>query len=157
MRSLVHERDRADLERRLSALTPDRSRRWGRMTAPQMVCHLTDSFRGVLGERTDPGAPQPPPAPFIGRTVVKWAALYLPLPWPHGTPTAPSADQERGGTPPTEFARDMASLREVSDRFRRQLAVVAKRPHFFFGPLTEAEWARWGYRHMDHHLRQFGL
>jgi len=29
--------------------------------------------------------------------------------------------------------------------------------HPLFGRLTTAEWGRWGYRHMDHHLRQFGV
>jgi hypothetical protein len=51
----------------------------------------------------------------------------------------------------------MAALHEATDRFIRELPTVARRPHFLFGPLSEAQWARWGYRHMDHHLRQFGL
>jgi hypothetical protein len=154
-RSLLHSRDRAAVEARLAALTPDREGRWGRMTAPQMVCHLTDAFRGVLGERTSVGAARQPP--LLARTVVKWAALYLPFSWPHGLPTAAAADQERGGTPPTVFERDVATLRTVTDRFINELPTVASRPHFMFGALTEAQWARWGYRHMDHHLRQFGL
>lgn len=29
-------------------------------------------------------------------------------------------------------------------------------PHSFFGPLTPEEWALLGYKHLDHHLRQFG-
>ena len=29
-------------------------------------------------------------------------------------------------------------------------------PHTFFGPLTPEEWANLMYKHLDHHLRQFG-
>ena len=29
--------------------------------------------------------------------------------------------------------------------------------HPMFGDLTRGEWGRWGYRHMDHHLTQFGV
>jgi Protein of unknown function (DUF1569). len=51
----------------------------------------------------------------------------------------------------------MAALRSTTDRFLCELPSIARRPHYLFGPLTEAQWARWGWRHMDHHLRQFGL
>jgi hypothetical protein len=30
-------------------------------------------------------------------------------------------------------------------------------PHSFFGPLTPEEWAALMYKHLDHHLRQFGV
>ena len=155
MKSLLHPRDRAAIETRLAALTPDRGRRWGRMTAPQMVCHLTDAFRGVLGERGS--AETARSTTLLGRTVVKWTALSMPLPWPHGLRTSPAADQERGGTPPAVFENDVSALLAATDRFLAELSVVARRPHYIFGPLSEEQWARWGYRHMDHHLRQFGL
>jgi hypothetical protein len=31
------------------------------------------------------------------------------------------------------------------------------REHPFLGKLSRAEWLRWAYLHMDHHLRQFGV
>lgn len=152
--SLADPRERAAIETRLASITPASERRWGRMTAPQMICHLTDAFRASLGERTG-GKPMRPP-PLVGRTLVKWGALYTPIPWPHGLRTTATADQERGGTPPVEFARDVAELRASMDRFVRELPAISQRTHFIFGTLTPWEWARWGWRHMNHHLRQFG-
>jgi hypothetical protein len=38
----------------------------------------------------------------------------------------------------------------------RDLYLHALGHHPLFGPLTRAEWGRWGLRHADHHLRQFG-
>ena len=101
------------------------------------------------------GGKVPRPPTLFGRTIMKWWALHLS--WPHGIRTAARADQERGGTPPTTFESDLATLRATTDRFVRELPALTQRSHYFFGRLTEAEWARWGYQHMNHHLRQFGL
>jgi hypothetical protein len=30
-------------------------------------------------------------------------------------------------------------------------------PHSFFGRLTPEEWSMWMYKHLDHHLQQFGV
>jgi hypothetical protein len=154
MKTLSRARDLEEIRARLARLRPDSPRRWGRMSAPQMVCHLTDAFRNILGERATAGVRQPG---HLRGTLLKWAALYAPVPWPRGLRTRPEADQERGGTPPGEFTRDVAALGAACDRFLAARAVVAQRPHYRFGALTQAEWARWAYLHMDHHLRQFGL
>jgi Protein of unknown function (DUF1569). len=157
MKSLLYPKDRAAISARLARLEPTTPPRWGRMSAAGMVCHLTDAFRGFLGERgkfrTVPPSRRTTPKQFA----VKVFALYLPVSWPKGVRTPPEADQEQGGTPPSEFARDVASLEGACDRFLSRLDEIAERPHFLFGSLTRGEWARWGYRHMDHHLRQFGL
>src|SRR5436305_2276145 len=146
--------NRAELLTRFATLRRDTPRRWGRMTAHQMVCHCTDAFRNVLGER--PTAPAKPNGPMRAR-LLKWVALYGPMHWPRGIKTRPEADQEQGGTRPEDFERDIASLAQASDRFARNLASVSARPHFMFGKLSEREWARWAYLHLDHHLRQFDL
>jgi len=39
------------LEARLARLTPATERRWGQMNAHEMICHLSDSFLAMLGER----------------------------------------------------------------------------------------------------------
>jgi len=36
-------------------------------------------------------------------------------------------------------------------------AGCTKNPHSFFGRLTPEEWAILMYKHLDHHLRQFGV
>ena len=51
MKSLRDASAQTEIRERLSRVTPDAPRLWGRMNARQMVCHLADSFRAVLGER----------------------------------------------------------------------------------------------------------
>lgn len=157
MKSLLNPHDRAQISDRLARLEPATPRRWGRMSANGMVCHLTDAFRGFLGERGQFRTIPPSRRTTAKQFAVRVFALYLPISWPRGVRTRPEADQEQGGTPPSEFARDVASLEAACDRFVARLEEISERPHFLFGSLTPAEWARWGYRHMDHHLRQFGL
>lgn len=138
------------LIRRLRTLRPDTPRRWGRMSAPQMVCHLRDSYRAVMGERERTSAET-----LFGRTVLRWVALKAPVPWPRGFPTRPELDQTKGGTPPGDFAADVADLETLIVRFHADARDFTFGRHSVFGALTDREWARWGWLHTDHHLRQF--
>jgi len=149
--TLLHPAARAEILRRIEALTPESERRWGRMTAHQMVCHLSDACRAALGERR---------VPVIGtlweRTVIRWLAIHTNVKWPQGVRTVPEADQEITGTRPTEFARDVDELRRLIQRFNGAEAQLSGH-HPLFGALSAAEWGRFSYRHADHHLRQFGI
>ena len=152
MKTLARPEDKAEILRRLERLRPDSTRRWGRMSPHQMVCHLSDSFRVATGEK------QASPATSVfHRTVVKWIALHVPLPWPAGLQTRPEVDQERGGTRPADFAADVAQLETLVEVITTAPPrTLAGQVHPIFGPMSEAAWLRWGYLHMDHHLRQFG-
>ena len=115
MKTLARHRDKTEILQRLRAVRPDSVSRWGRMSAPQMVCHLSDSFRMVLGQK-----PVCDATGWRQRTIVKWIALYLPVPWPAGIRTRPELDQERGGTMPGDFAADIAELEALLDRVATQ-------------------------------------
>ena len=148
--TLLDPEARAEILRRIEALTPRSERRWGRMTPHQMVCHLSDACRAALGERR---------VPVIGtlweRTGIRWLATHTNVKWPQGVRTVPEADQEIGGTRPTEFARDVDELRGLIERFSGPETQLSG-DHPLFGALSAAEWGRFSYRHADHHLRQFG-
>ena len=122
------------------------------MSAHQVVCHLNDSFRMAIGLK-----PVSPATGALQRTVVKWTALYLPLPWPPGIGTRPEIDQLLGGTKPVDFATDLAELEALVELVTAQPRRFEWQPHPIFGPMSEAAWLRWGYLHTDHHLRQFGV
>jgi hypothetical protein len=152
MKTLARARDKEEILRRLATVRADSPRRWGRMTAPQMICHLTDAFLGVIGE-----LPIRREATLMGRTLVKWFALYAPVNWPSGIPTSPEFDQAAGaGTRPSEFAADVERLRGLVVRVSSGADPAPWTAHPIFGPLTARQWLRWSYLHVDHHLRQFG-
>ena len=135
---------------RLQKLHDKRPRAWGRMTPHEMLCHLGDSFAGVLGERPITSAET-----WLYRTVVRYIALHTTLAWPKGSPTRPEVDQSVGGTKPVEFEKDRERAIALLRRFAAPEAPLTRHP--LFGELTHEEWMIWGYRHTDHHLRQFAL
>lgn len=142
--------DLTEVRQRIAALTPEDVRAWGTMNVGEMVCHLRDSYELPMGQR----AAKPMQTPGIPVVMLKWIALRAPMKWPQGIKTVPEVDQKAGGTPPMEFAADRAGLLAALDRFAASRGPFVAHP--IFGPLTTAEWMRWGYLHADHHLRQFG-
>ena len=153
MKTLARPRDKDEILRRLRTLQIDSPRRWGRMSAHQMVCHLGDAFRMGTGEMTvslASGLPQ--------RTIIKWIALYLPVKWPPDIQTRPEIDQVAGaGRCPSDFAGDVAEVEALIEGFAARAGSTEWPPHPIFGRLSASAWMRWGYLHVDHHLRQFGV
>ena len=149
MKTLLNVRDRNEILERLAKVQAGDQPRWGTMTSRQMICHLSDSFRAALGEKYVSSS-----STLVKRTLLKWAALWVPVRWPHGIRTRPEMDQQAGGTPPTEFASDLEKLRVLFQRFCNQKGKFA--PHGFLGAMSRRERMRHAYLHMDHHLRQFG-
>ena len=94
---------------------------------------------------------------LLQRTIVKWVALYVPLRWPGGRLlTRPEIDQEAGGTRPGDFAADIVELEALVEMVTSPTRRFEWHPHPIFGRMSDSAWLRWGYLHMDHHLRQFG-
>ena len=139
------------LERRLRQVTPTSQRRWGKMTAHEMCCHLGDAAEWVLRRRQNVPVP---PGRF--RRLSKWLGLWAPIPWPHGFPTNPRHDPKAQGTRPEVFSADLdraiSSLQDLAES-----EVDLEPEHAVFGKMTVRDWHRWAYRHTDHHLRQFGV
>jgi hypothetical protein len=152
MKRLDQPEVRQALLRRLRRLRPDSPRTWGRMSPHQMICHLCDSARMALGERTVSAA-----TGAYEQTVLKWIALYAPLRWPPGIATRPEVDQDGRGTRPDQFLRDVETLVALTERLTRAGMQLDGREHPIFGRLSRAAWLRWAYLHMDHHLRQFNV
>ena len=151
MKTLADQRCRAEILRRLRSVRPESVRRWGQMSAHQMICHLCDSFRMATGQKLVSDA-----SGHMQRTLVKWIALYLPLQWPVGLQTRPEVDQQCAGTRPIEFASDVAELEALLEFITTREKGFDWPVHPIFGRMSRAAWLRWGYLHTDHHLRQFG-
>jgi uncharacterized protein DUF1569 len=151
VKTLARPHDKAEVLHRLRSVRPESVRRWGRMSAHQMVCHLSDSLRMGTGQKTVTHATGP-----LQRTLIKWTVLYLPLPWPAGILTSPEIDQELGGTRPVDFAADIQHLEALLELVTAQTRSIDWQVHPIFGRMSDAAWLRWGYLHLDHHLRQFG-
>jgi hypothetical protein len=150
MKTLLNVRDRDEVLRRLANLRVDAQPRWGTMSSHQMTCHLSDSLRAALNEKYIS-----PSTSLFKRKILKPLALWVPISWPHGVKTRPEMDQREGGTPPVDFASDLDELRDLFERFCAWEGAFAS--HAMFGQMSKTERMRYAYRHIDHHLKQFGV
>lgn len=138
-----------EVKRRLQHLRPESERLWGRMQPEQMLAHCTLGLEMAMGEIR-------PPRALIGRLIgpaVKRFALRDEEPMRRNSPSARELIVEAPG----DFAAERDRLREAIGRFAAAgPAGCTTHPHAFFGQLTPEEWAVLIYKHLDHHLRQFG-
>jgi hypothetical protein len=149
MRHLFDPAAAAEVRTRLQSLRPDSARQWGRMNVAQAVAHCAGGLELALGDRR-------PPRVLVGRIfgrVIKRLALGDEAPMRRNTPTVPGlvvADERA-------LDAERERLRGLIDRFvAAGPAGCTTHPHSFFGRLTPQEWSVLMYKHLDHHLRQFG-
>jgi len=148
--TLLNTATRQALIVRVRALSPDAQRHWGKMDVTQMVWHVSEALRAALGDIEAPNRSN-----WFFRRVIRPVAFYAPFPWPKNGPTLPEFDAVR--VAPRVDAAHHAQLEALVTLVERCASTPMEgRPHVAFGPLTHAEWQHWGWRHTDHHLRQFG-
>jgi hypothetical protein len=139
-----------EVKERMVHLRPDSERLWGRMNAAQAVAHCSAGLELALGDRT-------PPRLLLGRIIglmVKPMALGNDEPMRRNSPTVKGlvVNDER------DLGTERERLCGLIDRFTAAgPGGCTTHPHSFFGRLTPEEWATLMYKHLDHHLRQFGV
>ncbi len=146
-KSLADARARQNLLNRLARLTPDAKPRWGRMSAPQMLAHLADWMLMASGDIKTAAKNRVLRYPPLKQLAIYW------LPFPKGVPTAP----ELVARTPLGWGIEHASVRERVQSFETLYLKASWPEHPVFGKMTSKAWGVLGYRHMDHHLRQFGI
>jgi Protein of unknown function (DUF1569) len=137
-----------EVKERVAHLRPDSERLWGKMNAAQAVAHCSAGLEMALGDRR-------PPRWLLGRIIgpmVKPIAFREDEPMRRNSPTMIAVEDERN------LGTERERLRGLINRFvAAGPAGCTTHPHSFFGRLTPEEWATLMYKHLDHHLRQFGV
>jgi hypothetical protein len=146
-RSLSNALARQGLLDRLERLAPDATPLWGTMSAPRMLAHLADWMLMARGELETA-----PRNRVLRYPPLKQLAIYW-LPFPKGVPTAP----ELVSREPSEWAIERAAVRDHLRWFEHLDPKVVWPEHPVFAKINGNAWCVLGYRHMDHHLRQFGV
>jgi hypothetical protein len=148
MKTIFETAVRKELIDRVSKLTPNSPRVFGRMRPEQGLHHINSALQMYLGEIT---------SPYHGNNfkagIMKFFA-FSPMPIPRGkAPTAPQLLSEGTYDIEAEKARFSTLLERVVAHPRTSGWPV----HPFFGTMTGEQYGKLGYKHTDHHLQQFGV
>jgi hypothetical protein len=133
---------------RIDKLQPTAERHWGKMDAAQMLAHCSAALDLATGRLIRPRI-------FIGRLI---GGLFRPIysnekPFSKNNPT----DSKLVISDSRDFRREQEQLKARIRQFHQDgEALCSAHPHPFFGVLTPHEWSTGMYKHLDHHLRQFG-
>ncbi len=133
---------------RIDKLEPASARQWGKMDVAQMLAHCSATMDMASGRLNLPRA-------FIGRLIGR---IFKPIytnekPFSRNSPTA----DELRIVGVRDLKREQEQLKQKVREFDEGgEAKCTRHPHPFFGAFTPQEWARGSYKHLDHHLRQFG-
>ena len=134
---------------RINRLTPSTQAKWGKMNVSQAMAHMAATFFVALSEKKLPRM-------FLGYLIGPFikSQLYNDKPWKRNLPTAPMllVRDER------EFEKEKSNLLETVKKFYSAGPTgITKHPHPMFGRFTPEQWGQSMFKHMDHHLSQFGV
>jgi hypothetical protein len=149
-KSVFNQADVAELKERINKLTPQTAGLWGKMNVSQMLAHTNVSYEMAYTDK------HPKPNAFI-RFILKAFVKNVvvgPKPYKRNTPTAKAFIIGDG----RDFETEKVRLLEYLDH-----TLQLGKDHFegreslSFGRLTADEWNVMFYKHLDHHLQQFGV
>jgi len=132
---------------RINKLTPESKALWGKMNVSQMLAHLQVPIGVADGT-------QKLKRTLFGRIVGPMVkqTLYNDKPFKRNLPTDPSfvmVNSEK------DFETEKQKLLSIVSNFSE--ATIVNETHTFFGKLTTEQWSKGTWKHLDHHLQQFGV
>ena len=133
---------------RIDNLQPASPRQWGKMDVAQMMAHCSATLDMASGRLNRPRV-------LLGRLIGPFVKPIFTndRPFSMNSPT----DKKLVVSNQRDFLREQEELKLKVQQFHDAgEARCAQHPHPFFGALTPQEWSRGMYKHLDHHLRQFG-
>ena len=150
MKTIFDQSTHDELIERLGRLTPQTERQWGKMSPSQMMEHTARVLEMATSEE------QPVKQIFLGKALgwIFKKGFLGEKPFRKNAPTGP--DYVIKDDP--ELDRTRERLTQLIAKFRSVGPDgLDGNVHPFFGPLTGKQWGETQYKHVDHHLRQFGL
>lgn len=149
MKNLFDNSTYDEIVHRLEQLRPEMKAQWGVMTPAQMLAHCKEAFKVPL-------SPVKLPRMFLGYILgpLMKHQLYNDKPWKRNLPTAPNFKirDERN------FDAEKNGLMQLVNQFHHAGPDgISKYPHPMFGTFTPEQWGKSMYKHLDHHLTQFGV
>jgi len=144
----IWEKDAQDeLLARAEKLRPDAPALWGKLNCPRMLTHVTDGLRMAMGSLKVTTKNSP-----LRFAPIRYLIIYV-FPLPKGAPAAP----ELLARAPEEWERELADFKQVFAQLVADNQQTDGQKHPAFGKLSVKDWGVLGYKHLDHHFKQFGV
>lgn len=149
MNSIFNADDNKLIIERINHLKMDTKPLWGKMTVSQMLMHCRQPLLVASGElRLNRG--------LMGILFGNWAKKKLtgPEPFQKNLPTDKSFIVKED----KNFEEEKSALLNLIHKFEKTgQNIITTQTHPFFGKLTAEQWDILQVKHLDHHLRQFGV
>jgi hypothetical protein len=147
MKSIFEDGAYDEIRDRIHQISEDSDAKWGKMNAAQMMHHCQMPLNIILEYKDYNLKPN-----WLVNLLFK-KSMYSDTPWKKNLPTAPSfkVKEQR------DFEMEKQKLLELLATLNEQRHQVNWPLHPSFGKLTKEQWGKMQYKHLDHHLRQFGL
>ena len=131
---------------RINKLTPATQRQWGKMDVAQMLAHCQVPMGVAIGHHKLKSN-------FLLSLIgpLFKSKLYDTKPFKRNLPT----DKSFIMADPKDFEKEKQALIAMINQFNESNMVDEKHP--FFGKLTKEQWSKGTWKHLDHHLSQFGV
>ncbi|MDR2269967.1 MAG: DUF1569 domain-containing protein [Sphingobacterium sp.] len=150
MKTIFNNTARAELIERIALLTPTHSAKWGKMNVYQMIKHCTIWNDWVLGESQHHYKQE-----FLGKIFGKIALKGMiknDKPLKKNVPAGIFTVKDNNGRVDANQKNTWIAQIEAYAHFSNPDFI-----HDFFGKMAKEEIGIFVYKHMDHHLRQFGV
>lgn len=147
MKSLFEEEAFEEILGRLDRLEEGLQPQWGRMTVGQMAWHCQVPLKVGIANKP----PKKKGNPLI--RVLFRKSMYNDKPWRKNLPTSPLAKARE----PRQLSEELPILKQMVREFHTLKNREAWNPHPIFGEFTREQWGQMQYKHLDHHLTQFGV
>lgn len=150
MKSIFDKKDSDELIARIKMLDITTQPLWGKMNVAQMLAHCNVSFELCFEDKY--GRPSALKR-WLLKTFVKKGVVNE-VPYKKNSPTAPIFKVE----PDQDFDYEKERIISyITKTFELGAKHFQWKDYPSFGRLTSKEWSNMFYKHMDHHLQQFGV
>lgn len=147
MKSLFNEADYSEIVTRLNSLNEDAAKKWGTMSVGQMAWHCQIPLKSGVDNKKHGKKGN-----FLIKLLFK-KSMYSDKPWRKNLPTSPIAKAKAE----KNFAEEKPKLLQLVHDFHALKSRQQWEPHVVFGELTPEQWGKMQYKHLNHHLEQFGV
>lgn len=150
MKNIFTKEVSSEIIERINLLSPQTQAKWGKMNVSQMLAHCNVTYELAYENK------HPKPTFFVRLILKLFVKKYVVNEVPY---------KKNGGTAPVFIITDTKNFELEKERLIKYIVKTTElgesyfenKESISFGILTSKQWNNMFYKHLDHHLSQFGV